>query len=433
MKNYIYSICFLVGFSLRAQTPIKTMFYNLMHFPSTYVYDNVSNTFIDRSTQLKLIVDEIQPDIFMVCELEDGNGANAILNTVLNVGTNKYAMPTFTLNQSSTYTGLNQFTYYNTEKLELTNQTELLTNIRDINWYTFVLNTVDKQTNPIYLEVFVAHLKASTNATNEQKRLDMITVFTDNLINIPASHHILFAGDFNFYTDSEPGYQELIDPTNAIVIKDPIQREGSWHNNSTFQDIFSQSPLTSNNQFSANYGNNGAGTDGVTGGIDDRFDFIMLDDNTINSTELYYKTNTYDVFGNNENCFNTSVNNTSCTGVFSQATRDNLFNMSDHLPVTLELEYAGNLLNIAENEISNPIQIVGSNLIKDKLLLTASNTLEDIHATIYNSYGQLVKNITIFSSNSINTIDVSNLSAGMYYLQIKSKQPIHPLKFIKIH
>ncbi len=421
MLKKIALIALLIVFQLQAQERIKLMSYNLMHFPSTYVYNVASNSFVDRSPTLKLITDEVQPDILMVCELQNQTGANAILDNVLNVGTDKYAMPTFTYNQSTTYTDLNQFLYYNSEKLTLENQSVLTTAIRDINNYTFLLNTVDKDTNPIYLEVFVAHLKASIDTTNQQKRLDMINVFTSNLASIPASHHIVFAGDFNFYTASEPGYQELIDPTNAIKIVDPIDQEGSWHINGVYKSIHTQSPLTDNNQFSANYGNNNAGSDGVLGGLDDRFDFIMIDENTQTSTDLHYVTGTYSAFGNNGNCYNDNIDDTDCDGFYSQQTRDNLANMSDHLPVVMELETSSTFLG---NSLVTMPQFMFGNVVSDVLTIKNVSTRNYI---IYNDLGQKVLSGKL-DANAETRIAVSSLSNGVYMLKIVNAEP---LKFIK--
>ncbi len=405
-----------------AQERIKLMSYNLMHFPSTYAYDDASNTFIDRSPRLKAITDEFQPDILMVCELENQTGADTILSNVLNVGTNKYASPNFIYNQSTSYTRYNQFLYYNTDKLILENQSILTTNLRDINNYTFILNTTDAATNPIYIEVYVAHLKASQNASNEQKRLDMVNVFTANLASVPSNHHIVFAGDLNIYTSSEPAYQELLDTTNSIVLVDPINSPGSWHNNSTYQALATQSPITTNNQFSANYGANAAGSDGVTGGLDDRFDFILLDQNAMTDTNLHYVSGSYHAYGNNGTCFNTSINNTDCAGsLFSEALRDHLFNMSDHLPVVLELETNSTFLQV---EDASEIAFLRGNIAVTSLEVKNNNYDKYL---IYNSLGQIMNKNKF--SNAIEIINIETLSSGVYYLKIDNHKP---LKFIKI-
>jgi endonuclease/exonuclease/phosphatase family metal-dependent hydrolase len=424
LKKTNLFLLLLFVIQLQAQERLKLMSYNLMHYPSTYVYEDSSNTFVDRSPTLKAITDEIQPDILMVCELQNATGAAAILTNVLNVGTSRYASPNFVYNQSSSYTALNQFLYYNTDKLILENQSVLTTTIRDINNYTFLLNTADKATNPIYLEVFVAHLKASTGASNEQKRLNMVNVFTSNLASIPSNHHIVFAGDFNFYTASEDGYQEIIDTNNAVTMVDPINREGSWHNNSSYKDVQTQSPLTSNNQFAANYGANGAESDGVKGGLDDRFDFIMIDQNTKTSADLHYVTNSYKAFGNNGNCFNDNIDDIDCSGAeYSQTTRNNLANMSDHLPVVMELETNQAFLAVEQVSSAN---ILRGNVVSDFLPLQISSLNNELEYNIYNNLGQLIKKGIINDNNS--QLDVTTLEKGLYILKIVN---FKPLKFIK--
>src|SRR5690606_14313607 len=138
---------------------------------------------------------------------------------------------------------------------------------------------------------------------------------------------VILAGHFNLYTASEPAYIGLLDPTNAIVMVDPIDRRGSWSNNVNFQDIHSQSTRISSGPFGA----------GAGGGLDDRFDFIIMSKNMQTDPKLKYVPNTYKSFGNNGNCFDKSINDPTCSGAFSQGLRDNLYNMSDHLPIVMKM------------------------------------------------------------------------------------------------
>src|SRR5690606_19985973 len=91
-KNIL--IFFLIAISLQAnsQGTIKTMVYNLLEFPSAYPNN--------RADILREIINEYEPDIFMVCELENLAGGNLILNASLNDEGNKYAMAPFVPSQS---------------------------------------------------------------------------------------------------------------------------------------------------------------------------------------------------------------------------------------------------------------------------------------------------------------------------------------------
>src|SRR5690606_12082003 len=106
------------------------------------------------------------------------------------------------------------------------------------------------------------HLKSSEGTANKQLRLQMVQQFTEKLETMDPNSYVLFAGDLNLYTHTEPAYLELMDTINSIVMADPLQRPGRWHNNIDFQDIHSQSTRISSGPFGA----------GAGGGLDDRFD-----------------------------------------------------------------------------------------------------------------------------------------------------------------
>jgi len=419
MKRLLPFILFGIAWpNLYSQDNIKVMFYNLLHYPTTQPA---------RISHLDAILDDYQPDIFAVCELENLSGSIDLLNTI-QTPSNNYSAATFVTNQSVPASPLQQMVYFNHNKMKLTNEQVHTTVVRDINQYTFLLETPDKDTNPKYLEVFVTHLKAGTNSqdpNNEQKRLDAVNVFTTALNSVPTSHYVLFAGDLNLYDAAEPAYTELLDVTNNIVMVDPINRFGSWHNNSSFQDIFTQSA------FSFTDGNGHIG-DGSTGGIDDRFDFIMMSQNLQSAGAVSYKTNSYAAYGNNGNCWNKSVNDASCTGFYSQTIRNHLFNFSDHLPVVMELETQQTLTVPSEILVENFINFSQGNIVTNQLhILINVEKLQNSTLCIYNQLGQKVLEYSINSSNRIN-LDVGHLSAGIYYLT-NNKLGVQPLKFLKIN
>jgi len=419
MKKYLSVLILLIGQIIFSQTQLKLMSYNLLDFPEA-----IPNP---RENYLKNILDNIKPDVFMVCELETEAGANLILNTSLATSDNRYARANFVINQSGSYPGdIQQLVFYNTQKLNLTGQSEIITTVRDINHYNFTLKTVNMNINPIYLDVFVAHLKSSTGTSNKNKRRDMVLDFTSALASVPNSHFVVIGGDFNLYSNTEPAYQELLDTTNAIVLVDPLNRPGNWHNNSNFEDIHTQSTHT------YTFYNDGAGNYyGAGGGLDDRFDFILMSKNLETSTDLHYVSGTYKSYGNNGNCFNKRINDISCTGIFSQETRDNLYNMSDHLPVIMELETPENTLGIEKQQLIKPIVFTRGNLINKWLEMTSTLNLAGSRLTIYNQLGQNIFSRILSQSNKIK-YNLSNLTPGVYYIKIGLPNFINPLKFVKL-
>jgi len=411
MKNFFFiKLFFIYSFSLiYAQTNIKVMTYNVLHFPN-----DIDG--IDRKEDLRYILQDYQPDIFSVCELNDENGADIILDYCLETPDNKYSAAVFEYNHSGNYPDLNNMFYYNNQKFELVNQTYILTYLRDINRYTLKLITPDTS-QEYYIEVYVAHLKASEGTDNEDKRLSMVEEFTNDLANIPPDHFVIFTGDFNMYDSYEPAYQEIIDTTNAIVMKDPLGEEGvgNWHNNSSFTLYHTQSTHTVSED------------DYVGGGLDDRFDIIFLSQNFFSSTSpLKYIQGSYSAYGNNGDCFNKKINDASCTGDFSLETRNHLYNMSDHLPITAQLEFDGLLtaetysrINIFINEgmpVTNHLSFNGD--------IEPGTKLE-----IFDMSGKQIFSIDPYEKNR--RISVTHLKKGIYFAKFNQQNNTKIIRFIK--
>ncbi|MDB4497299.1 T9SS type A sorting domain-containing protein [Flavobacteriaceae bacterium] len=401
--------------------------YNVLNYSDSEVSRN-------KTPFLSTILGEVKPDLFMVCEMIDEIGSNYLFeNSIIPFNENFQKAP-FEENQSGSYS-LQQMVYYNTKKLILEETRVITADTRDINQYTFKINTENGNTNPITIEVFVTHLKASTGSSNRQRRLNSIQSFVSYTNNIADDSYVLFAGDLNFYTSNEEGYQHLIDDRNPIVIIDPIDRPTPnfpddgidyyenynstyFWNNSSFRDIHSQSTRTSNIGF--------IDDSGSTGGLDDRFDFIMMSKNFNTSTSLYYVNDSYKVIGNNGNCYNSFISNPNCSGGYSQTLRDALIEFSDHLPIVMEIETPENTLS---TNLISEINFIGSNIIKDYLKITSPNDINNLK--IYSITGQLVDvKLSKNTGNDTIIIDVKHISKGIYYLSHQKLKK--PLKFIKI-
>jgi hypothetical protein len=266
------SLCVASVSTLCAQTDIKLMFYNVLNFP---LEDAVPN----RINDLSFILNDYRPDVFMVCELNNESGANTILDALQLINPN-YQSATFELNTSDDNIGnqndLQQLLYFDSSKFILESQDIVTTIFRDFNHYRLKINSVEQVTTPLILDFIVCHLKASSGTNNQQSRLQMVEDLVIYLDDFPVDSNIVLAGDFNVYTDSEPAFQRLIDTGNTIIFTDPANRIGSWHNNSNFVDVMTQSTRTQ------------TGFGGTTGGFDDRFDFIMTSENMIANPNLSF-------------------------------------------------------------------------------------------------------------------------------------------------
>lgn len=420
-KTYVIALllCFfsVVG---NAQESFKTMFYNVLNYPSQAPASRVD--------QLEIIIQDYQPDLFMICELNNEQGADAILSAIQNVNSN-YVRAAFVENTSddsgSNQNDLQNMIYFDATKFSLESQTEVATNVRDFNHYILKLNTTNQNSNPIVLNVFVTHLKSSSGTANQQSRFEMVTEFVNYLdANVADDAFVLLGGDLNFYTQSEDGFQELLDASNDITLMDPADRIGSWHNNTNFVDVFTQSTRTQ------------TGQGGATGGFDDRFDFILTSENMETNTNLMFVDGTYKSYGNNQlvSCYNQAINSTDCgddDGIdeYSMAIRNALHTMSDHLPVVLELQ-TDQSLSIDTIDLTNAFTIHGSTMVTDWLELYFDQTkLRAESINIYNTLGQEIDSYSVKNLNQLK-INVSEWSSGIYYVVLANNR-VQPLKFIK--
>lgn len=418
MKKTITIFIFFISIVCFSQQTINTMFYNVFRFPSSAP--------ANREFILRDILDQYQPDLFMICELETEQAADMILNTSLANQAADFARADFHNNTSDSSDLLQNMVFYNTQKLTLLNQTILPTNYRDIDQYSFLLNTQEAQSDPVYLEVFVTHLKSSTGTANQQARLSMVEVFVEALEELTNPNtYVLFSGDFNFYTASEPGYQKILSSDNAIVMVDPIDASGSWHDHANFTHTHTQSTRLSNSGF-------GGGVNaGASGGLDDRFDFIMMSENFTDSSEFYYVESSYKAYGNNGNCLNKSINDPDCTGEFSFELRDNLYWMSDHTPVVMQFETTQTFLSIPVYEKKSWVWFASANYTTNYIDVGINRQempSEAKNIYIYNLIGQEIERVLINNTSTIR-LDISHYSSGMYFIKTDSSN--ETLKFIR--
>lgn len=398
---------------LTGQTNVKVMFYNLLNYPN-------ENTFPERDNDLALILTHYQPDILMVCEVNNETGANQILNIAQNNLSPQYAAANYVDNTSDDLTGdrneLQNMLYYDNSKFTLEFQTEITTLVRDFNHYRLKLNTIDTDQPPVYLDAIVCHLKASRGDSNELVRSQMALDLMSYLSTLPIDSHVILGGDLNLYTAFESAFQVLLDDTYPISFVDPANRLGNWSNNPEFLDVFTQSTRTLSN------------LGGAAGGFDDRFDFILASDHMFTSTDLYYVENSYQVFGNNNNpdCYNRAINQGDCSGdLFDLNIRQSLHNFSDHLPVTIMLETPQSLSIPKFKDLAT--FSVNNTYIRDGVLKI--NTINSIDLKMINSLGQVVNYFNNLPSYSATSLDVSNLNTGMYWL-VNAANTSAPIKIL---
>ncbi len=289
--------------SISAQQQIKIMTYNLLN------YNGLDTT--TRNPYFRTVLSSVNPDILVVEEITTQTQVNNFRTRILNSFGETYSAGTFIFNPSP---GINNALYFKSSKVSFISNTAIKTELRDINEFK-VKSIVTGDT----LIIYAVHLKANSDIAAESQRareVDSLRKVT-NLLHSKANFIVL--GDFNIYKSTEPAYQKLLNQSNSGYFKDPFTLTGTW-NDSTYKQYHTQSTRT------RSFG------DGATGGLDDRFDMILMSQEVINSGQITYVPGTYVPYGNDGNHYNDSINRPTNTAV-GQTIADALHYASDHLPV----------------------------------------------------------------------------------------------------
>ncbi len=284
----------------------------------------------------------MKPDVIVVQEIES-SGPTTFLNLLNSAAGSPgdYAMAPFVDGNDS-----DSACFYRTSKLDLIATVTAVTGAQGStnpvrNVMSYKLRTKGFTSDAAGFYLLSCHLKASEGSDNVARRFleaDRIRTYLETL---PAGSNFMLAGDFNLYSTSEAGWIELIgsQANNNGRLFDPIHREtGSWRTSSAAA-IQTQSP------------------DAGSGGMDDRFDFILISDAMRGVDAISYVGNpnvafgnawndpnhSYRVWGNDATSFNQGIKvstNTMVGPAIAQALVNSYAgtNSPPHLPVLLDVQ-----------------------------------------------------------------------------------------------
>lgn len=300
----------------QTQDTFRVVFYNLLNFPG--------NT-PTRADTLVRVLNHVQPEVFIATEVVGQNGYNLLLTNVLNQLDGTWAGTPFVDGPDS-----DQIVYYRSDLFGYKAHATIATALRDIYHAQLYVRSplLAQGADTVFLNLFSCHLKASSGSANEALRAAEAQNLRDYLDAHTNGTHIIVGGDYNWSGSSEAAYV-ILSSTGNFDLLDPLNRPGTWNNNSAFADIHTQSPRTT--QFGG----------GANGGMDDRFDMMLVTNDLLNtSPSLRYVPGSYWTVGNDGLHFNLSIldppTNTSAPYTVLSA----IHNMSDHLPIALDLAYS---------------------------------------------------------------------------------------------
>jgi hypothetical protein len=406
LNLFIFLFIAFLG-QLKAQDTLRVMQYNLLNYgKDVYSCDQQTNNRDDKNGYLKILFSHYLPDIFTVNEM-DGDEADVkyLLDNALNAdGRNQFAQAEY----SGSY--LINMLYYNTNKLALKWQGRkvLGTNERDANFYRLYYKSPDLAdgADTVFINYVVVHLKAGSEASDISTRAAETQDIMAELEQMGWNGNVIFSGDCNLYNSDEQAFQNLVAPSDgSYSFYDPIGQEGNWHSNATFALYHTQSTHSVSGCASG-------------GGMDDRFDFILVQEDLLNNTNnLSYKEGSYKAIGQDGKHFNQSLIDGS-NADYPQDLVTALYNNSDHLPVTMQLivdQTATGINDIADigvRLLGNPV----SGIIK----LEVQAQLPKFGYQLFSISGNTVKSGMVYPSRgTIVDIPTGKLPAGIYLLKLK--------------
>tara|TARA_R110002096_G_scaffold276109_3_gene470069 strand:+ start:133102 stop:134385 length:1284 start_codon:yes stop_codon:yes gene_type:complete len=415
MKRIIILVLSLSSFIVSAQNErLSIVQYNLMWYrtsaPCTH---NQSNT--ARDSELETIFNFANPDIFVVNEMgANPQNASFMNSSIFNKNSNRYHYASFTSNGSS----LSNMLFYDSSKVVLFGQDfidkDLSNNslVRGIDVYKMYYKDAkfSQGADTVFFAIITAHLKAGSTNTDALQRLDATEALMDYLDNHLSIENVIFCGDFNVKTNSEPSFQKLINYSSAPSENffDPVNQLGAWGSNANFASYHTQSTRSASSGCHSG------------GGLDDRFDFILISEEIkLGTEEIQYVPNSYSTIGQDGNHYNQSVNS-GANGNVPSNIADALYNFSDHLPVRLQIDIKKSDIGIPEKNLEGRIEF--NNPIQDLLKLKFDKELsENVELKIMNLTGRVVFQGILEAGTMEQSYNTENLSKGIYLMSFRSK------------
>ena len=378
-----------------AQDTSKIMFYNLLQFP---------NQSPKRINELKTIVHEVKPDVFMVCELSSNEGSVTILTQALNTNGISYYQRASYFDDGA----MNNMLYYNTRKYRLMGQDTIASEPRFATVYELLYKPALEQGDSIVNTFIIVHLKAgNSDAAERTTAARKIRWHIDQETN---GENIFLAGDFNIYSPTEGAFTTFTEK-GKHPLTDPIDQIGEWSNDDYYARVHTQSTRTTS------FGG------GSTGGMDDRFDWILTSqDLEKGDNQVQYVFGSYKAFGNDGQHFNTAINIGTNQAVSSEIA-DALHAMSDHLPVVMEVSYSY-VNSVDEVTVQEPIIYSTNHSIS--ITGVGANTIHS--ASLYDINGrEIFKN----ENGKVSKMEVSLPQApGIYLVKVETAGNVFVKKLI---
>lgn len=377
----LVSIC--LSFS---QTQHTIMTYNIMNYP------DVDTT--ARNPYFRTTFASIQPDILVIQEVTSLAGVNGFLSNILNKVSTGYSAGVF-INGPDTDNAI----FFKNSIFSFISNTPIYTSLRNISEFKLRhISTGDT------LIIYAVHLKANQTSVDSLARANEVDSLRKRTATLSPNSNYIVCGDFNIYSSNELAYQKLKNQSTSGYFLDVLNLPGNWNNNSTYSIHHTQS--TRIRDFDG----------GSTGGLDDRFDMILISPAIMNSGGITYVPGSYMSYGNDGLHFNDSINRSPNNAV-GQNIANALHYSSDHLPVIAAFTFDAPYLELVSFKAILEGHFNGSTMIPDSVSVELRN-----NSLPYN----IIDQATLYLDNSgTGTGKFYNaINNTSYYLVIKHKGSI---------
>lgn len=322
--------CFLVAvlfmaFQISAQVEFTHLQYNLTLYGNPFACDEANNNSDVKDAALSLIIDHVQPDIFTVNEMRDSDvWAERLLDNVLNDDADLWSRADLT--DEYGWSSIVNACYYRNDRFTLYDQEVVYQSLggdnllRHLDLYTLYMELPSLLFgDTAFVSIAVAHLSAGDSEERANQTEALMAYIEGRGID-----NYIFTGDLNMDSSSEEAYQNLIaHPDPDFSFQDPMNANGTWHNNFNFSDLHTQSTRFNDTNSGCFSGS----------GLDDRFDITLISPYiSSGAAGVSYVSGSYEVVGQSGNDYNQelqTVGNQVVPTIIAQA----LYDFSDHLPV----------------------------------------------------------------------------------------------------
>ncbi len=337
-------LVFLLLAVAQPASALRVVTYNILNWPGL--------DWPGRYLYFQTVMDSLDADVIIVQEIQSQTGTNQFLNYCLNASVpGEYSADLF-INGPDTDNAI----FYKNSVVDTVTHVTIMTDVRWTMEYTVTLNGYDS--SEAQFKILSTHLKAGSSSSDIATREDQCEEIRAHMNGYPTGTHFILGGDFNMYTSSEAGYQDLVgsQADNDGRCFDPVNKPGYWHDSYTFRRLHTQAPGVSP-------------PSGFTGGgMDDRYDQLLISVALQDGDGLSYITNSHKAFGNDGYRLNNDINSPTNMEI-SQVMADALYYASDHIPLLLELQIPAKV-NVAASLVFGKA-IIGSTAEE---LLTVTNS-----------------------------------------------------------